>query len=76
MSVIGLLDTMENSIPLCLTSTKPLGTVPTLKYLFFCEDGLILFSLPLTNKDWERMKPTLARGRGRSLGSGSKEQLT
>ena len=33
-------------------------------------------SLPLTNKDWERMKPTLARGRGRSLGSGSKEQLT
>ena len=33
-------------------------------------------SLPLTNKDWERMKPTLVRGCGRPLGSGSKEQVT
>jgi uncharacterized protein (DUF4415 family) len=33
-------------------------------------------SLPLTKKDLERMKPTLVRGRGRPLGSGTKEQVT
>ncbi|CAM3695032.1 BrnA antitoxin family protein [Polynucleobacter antarcticus] len=31
---------------------------------------------PLTDAEWERAGPTLIRGRGRPLGSGSKEQIT
>ena len=33
-------------------------------------------SRPLTNKEWAKVKPNLIRGRGRPLGSGSKEQVT
>jgi uncharacterized protein (DUF4415 family) len=33
-------------------------------------------SRPFTNKEWERIKPTLVRGRGRPLCSGKKEQVT
>ena len=33
-------------------------------------------SLPLTDEEWEKIKPRLVRGRGRPLGSGVKEQVT
>ena len=33
-------------------------------------------SRPLTDKQWSKVKPTLRRGRGRPLGSGTKEQVT
>jgi uncharacterized protein (DUF4415 family) len=33
-------------------------------------------SRPLTEKQWAKVKPTLSRGRGRPLGSGTKEQVT
>jgi len=33
-------------------------------------------SLPFTDEEWEKVKPTLVRGRGRPLGSGTKEQVT
>ena len=33
-------------------------------------------SRPLTDKQWEKVKPSLTRGRGRPLGSGCKEQVT
>ena len=33
-------------------------------------------SRPFTNKEWAKVKPTLVRGRGRPLGSGTKEQVT
>ena len=33
-------------------------------------------SRPLTDKQWAKVKPSLTRGRGRPLGSGSKEQVT
>jgi len=33
-------------------------------------------SRPLTDKQWAKVKPTLTRGRGRPLGSGTKEQVT
>lgn len=31
---------------------------------------------PLTDKQWDKVKPNLRRGRGRPLGSGNKEQVT
>jgi uncharacterized protein (DUF4415 family) len=31
---------------------------------------------PLTEKEWEKVKPILKRGRGRPLGSGHKQQVT
>lgn len=33
-------------------------------------------SRPLTDKQWAKVKPSLSRGRGRPLGSGTKEQVT
>ena len=33
-------------------------------------------SRPLTDKQWDKVKPTLTRGRGRPIGSGTKEQVT
>jgi uncharacterized protein (DUF4415 family) len=33
-------------------------------------------SLPLTDKEWEEVKHRAIRGRGRPLGSGTKEQIT
>ena len=33
-------------------------------------------SRPLTDRQWSKVKPTLRRGRGRPLGSGTKEQVT
>ena len=33
-------------------------------------------SKPLTDRQWNKVKPTLSRGRGRPLGSGTKEQVT
>jgi uncharacterized protein (DUF4415 family) len=33
-------------------------------------------NMPFTDKEWEKVKPTLVRGRGRPLGSGAKEQVT
>ena len=33
-------------------------------------------SKPLTDLQWSKVKPTLRRGRGRPLGSGTKEQVT
>jgi hypothetical protein len=33
-------------------------------------------SMPFTDKEWEKVRPTLVRGRGRPLGSGAKEQAT
>ena len=33
-------------------------------------------SLPFTDEEWEKIRPTLVRGRGRPLGSGTKEQVT
>lgn len=33
-------------------------------------------SIPFTDEEWEKAKPTMARGRGRPLGSGTKEQVT
>ena len=33
-------------------------------------------SMPLTDEEWEKVRPTLVRGRGRPLGSGAKEQAT
>ena len=33
-------------------------------------------SRPFTNKEWERIKPTLVKGRGRPLGSSTQEQVT
>jgi uncharacterized protein (DUF4415 family) len=33
-------------------------------------------NMPLTDDEWEKVKPTLVRGRGRPLGSGAKEQVT
>ena len=33
-------------------------------------------SRPPTDKQWAKVKPSLTRGRGRPLGSGSKEQVT
>ena len=33
-------------------------------------------SIPFTDEEWERVRPTLVRGRGRPLGSGAKEQVT
>ena len=33
-------------------------------------------NMPLTDEEWEKVKPTLVRGRGRPLGSGAKEQVT
>ena len=33
-------------------------------------------NLPLTDQEWEKVRPTLIRGRGRPLGSGTKEQVT
>jgi len=35
-----------------------------------------LDSSPLTAKQWDKVKPSLIRGRGRPLGSGNKEQVT
>jgi uncharacterized protein (DUF4415 family) len=33
-------------------------------------------SIPFTDEKWEKATPTMVRGRGRPLGSGSKEQVT
>ena len=33
-------------------------------------------SKPLTERQWNKVKPNLSRGRGRPLGSGTKEQVT
>jgi uncharacterized protein (DUF4415 family) len=33
-------------------------------------------SMPFTDEEWEKVRPTLVRGRGRPLGSGAKEQAT
>ncbi len=33
-------------------------------------------SRPLTDKQWAKVKPSLNRGRGRPIGSGTKEQVT
>jgi uncharacterized protein (DUF4415 family) len=33
-------------------------------------------SKPLTERQWNKVKPNLRRGRGRPLGSGTKEQVT
>ena len=33
-------------------------------------------SIPFTDEEWEKAKPTMVRGRGRPLGSGTKEQVT
>ena len=33
-------------------------------------------SRPLTDKQWDKVKPTLTRGRSRPIGSGTKEQVT
>ena len=33
-------------------------------------------SRPLTDKQWAKVKPSLKRGRGRPIGSGTKEQVT
>jgi uncharacterized protein (DUF4415 family) len=33
-------------------------------------------SAPLTDKEWDKVKTSLTKGRGRPLGSGSKEQVT
>lgn len=33
-------------------------------------------SRPLTDKQWAKVKPSLSRGRGRPIGSGTKEQVT
>ena len=33
-------------------------------------------NMPFTDEEWEKVKPTLVRGRGRPLGSGVKEQVT
>ena len=33
-------------------------------------------NLPLTDQEWEKVRPTLVRSRGRPLGSGTKEQVT
>jgi uncharacterized protein (DUF4415 family) len=33
-------------------------------------------NLPFTDEEWEKARPTLVRGRGRPLGSGTKEQVT
>jgi hypothetical protein len=33
-------------------------------------------SLPLTDEEWEKIRHRIVRGRGRPLGSGTKEQLT
>jgi uncharacterized protein (DUF4415 family) len=33
-------------------------------------------SLPFTDEEWEQIRPRLVRGRGRPLGSGTKEQVT
>ena len=33
-------------------------------------------SIPFTDEEWEKARPTMVRGRGRPLGSGSKEQVT
>lgn len=33
-------------------------------------------SIPFSDEDWEKARPTMVRGRGRPLGSGSKEQVT
>jgi uncharacterized protein (DUF4415 family) len=33
-------------------------------------------SMPLTDEEWEKVRPTLVRGRGRSSGSGAKEPVT
>jgi uncharacterized protein (DUF4415 family) len=33
-------------------------------------------SMPFTDEEWEKVRPTLVRGRGRPLGSGAKEQVT
>jgi uncharacterized protein (DUF4415 family) len=33
-------------------------------------------SKPLTDRQWSKVKPNLRRGRGRPLGSGTKEQVT
>ena len=33
-------------------------------------------SRPLTYRQWDKVKPTLNRGRGRPLGSGAKKQVT
>ena len=33
-------------------------------------------NMPFTDEEWEKVKPTLIRGRGRPLGSGAKEQVT
>ena len=33
-------------------------------------------SMPFTDEEWEKVRPTLVRGRGRPIGSGTKEQVT
>jgi len=33
-------------------------------------------AIPFTDEEWEKLKPTVRRGRGRPLGSGSKSQIT
>jgi len=33
-------------------------------------------SIPFSDEEWEKARPTMVRGRGRPLGSGSKEQVT
>jgi hypothetical protein len=33
-------------------------------------------SLPLTDEEWEQIRHRIVRGRGRPLGSGTKEQVT
>mgnify|MGYP000458696864 CR=1 FL=1 len=33
-------------------------------------------SIPFTDEEWKKVRPTLVRGRGRPLGSGTKEQVT
>jgi len=33
-------------------------------------------NLPLTDEEWEKIRPRIVRGRGRPLGSGTKEQVT